>query len=173
VGGHLIGLLRDAGAQVLFADVDERLIRHFRDGLGLAFVPADAVYETPCDIFAPCALGAIVSEQTIPRLACRAIVGSANNQLAVPQDGERLHERGILYAPDFVVNVGGAMALLGRELLGWSEAETERRIAETVARELEAVYARAASEGVAPSVAADQLVALRLGERPEPGEAQV
>jgi len=167
VGGYLITLLRDAGAQVLFCDVDERLIRHFRDELGLAFVPADAVYETPCDIFAPCALGGILSEQTIPRLACRAVVGSANNQLAAPQDGERLHARGILYAPDFVVNVGGAMALLGRELLGWSEAETERRISETVARELEAVYARATSEDISPSVAAEQLVEQRLDERPE------
>ncbi len=171
VGGHLIALLRDAGAQVLFTDVDERLIRHFRDELGLAYVPTDAVYETTCDIFAPCALGGILSEQTIPRLACGAIVGSANNQLAAPQDGERLHARGILYAPDFVVNVGGAMALLGRELLGWSEAETERRIAETVARELEAVYARATSAGIAPNAAAEQFVAQRLGEWPEAGEA--
>jgi glutamate dehydrogenase/leucine dehydrogenase len=164
VGGHLMALLRKADAEVLFSDVDERLICRFRDELGVEFIPADAVYATPCDIFAPCALGGILDERTIPRLACRAVVGSANNQLARPEDGERLHARGVLYAPDFVVNVGGAMSLLGRELLGWSAPETERRIAETVGRELEAVYDRAAGDGIAPNTAAEQLVARRLAE---------
>lgn len=175
VGGTLMGLLRDEGAEILFSDVDEWLIRHYRDERGFTFVAADAVYATPCDVFAPCALGGVLNERTIPQLQCRAVVGSANNQLAEPEDAERLRARGILYAPDFVVNVGGAMALLGREMLGWSAAEAERRIAEAVARELEAVYEHAASEGVSPEVAAERLVARRLAAgatRQESGEAQ-
>lgn len=167
VGGHLIELLRAGGAEVLFSDVDERLIARYGDGLGVPFVAPETVYATPCDVFAPCALGGILSAATIPDLHCRAVVGSANNQLATPQDGDRLHARGILYAPDFVVNVGGAMALLGRELLGWSETQTEQRIAETVARELEEVYTLAAREGISPEAAAEQLVAQRLSEGPE------
>jgi glutamate dehydrogenase/leucine dehydrogenase len=175
VGGHLMMLLRAEGAEVLFSDVDERLIRRHRDeqdeASGFAFVPADAVYETPCDVFAPCALGGILNEETIARLDCRAVVGSANNQLATARDAERLHEFDILYAPDFVVNVGGAMALLGRELLGWSESDTERRIAEAVAHGLEAVYALAEQAGVPPEVAAERLVAQRLATAAEGGSA--
>lgn len=166
VGGHLIDLLRAAGADVHFSDVDERLIRRSSDELGLPYVAPDAVYQTPCDIFAPCALGGILNEETIAQLQCRAVVGSANNQLATPQDAERLHARGILYAPDFVVNVGGAMALLGRELLGWSAAQTEQRIAAAVTRELEQVYALAAQEDISPEVAAERLVAERLAAGP-------
>jgi glutamate dehydrogenase/leucine dehydrogenase len=167
VGGRLIELLRAGGAEILFSDVDPRLIARYRDEQGLAFIMPAAVYTTPCDIFAPCALGGILSEQTIPQLQCRAVVGSANNQLATPQGAERLHARGILYAPDFVVNVGGAMALLGREVLGWSEAQTEERIATAVRQALGQLYALATHEGISPEVAAERLVTQRLANGPE------
>ncbi len=70
----------------------------------------DAVYPTPCEIYAPCAIGATLSGDTIPRLSCRIVAGSANNQLARPESAEQLHERGILYAPDYMANAGGALA---------------------------------------------------------------
>ncbi|NIM63785.1 MAG: amino acid dehydrogenase, partial [Acidobacteria bacterium] len=73
-------------------------------------VPAANVYQTECDIYAPCALGATLNEQTIPLLGCRGVAGSANNQLAEDDDADRLHDRGILYAPDFIANGGGALA---------------------------------------------------------------
>jgi len=163
VGGALIALLRAEGADVLFSDVDEGTIRRLRDEQGVPFVHGEAVYEAPCDVFAPCALGGVLSAQTVPRLQCRAVVGSANNQLAdEAEDAARLHARGILYAPDFVVNVGGAMALLGRELLGWSEGEAERRIAGTVAGTLREVYALAAERDIATDAAARALAGRRL-----------
>jgi glutamate dehydrogenase/leucine dehydrogenase len=162
VGGPLIALLRGAGAEVLFSEVDEALTRHLRDELGLPSVPESDVYATECDVLAPCALGGILNAETIPRLRCRAVVGSANNQLATPEDAERLHARNILYAPDFAVNVGGAMALLGRELLAWSADETERRIAATVTHVLRGVFARASDDGISTNAAAQALAERRL-----------
>jgi leucine dehydrogenase len=102
VGGILIEHLRNAGAEVMFSEVDDEIIQHFRHELGLEHIPGDEVYETECDVFAPCALGGVLNESTIPRLNCRIVVGGANNQLAHPEDAERLREGGILYAPDYV-----------------------------------------------------------------------
>ncbi|MGH8221665.1 MAG: Leu/Phe/Val dehydrogenase, partial [Woeseiaceae bacterium] len=104
VGGSLIGLLREAGAEVLFSEVNEGLIQILRDKLGLRCVDPAAAYSTECDIFSPCALGGVLNADTIPQLKCRAVAGSANNQLERPEDAERLHSRGILYAPDYVIN---------------------------------------------------------------------
>ncbi len=131
VGGRLIEHLLEAGARVSFSDLDPQAISRFRDARGLAFVPAEAVYETECDIFAPCAMGNVLTAATIPRLRCRAVVGAANNQLGEQEDAERLRARGILYAPDYVVNVGGAMALTGLEALGWSEAKARQAVERT------------------------------------------
>jgi leucine dehydrogenase len=162
VGGRLIVLLREAGAEVLFSDVDEAAIRHFRDEMGLPFVAPEAVYDTPCDLFAPCALGGILNQQTIPRLQCRAVVGSANNQLARPEDAALLDERQILYAPDFVVNVGGAMALLGMETMGWSEAEANARIAASVEQTMRQTFDLAAEQHVSTGDAARSVAEARL-----------
>ena len=121
---------------------------------GCEVVAPDAVYDAECDIFSPCALGAILNDETIPRLRCRAVAGSANNQLATSADAERLRERNILYAPDFVVNSGGAIYLLGRELLGWTEDEALERIVLTVRTTLAQVFALAETEGITTNVAA-------------------
>ncbi len=162
VGGRLIHLLREAGAEVVFSDVDEAAIRHFRDELKIPLVPAEAVYETPCDMFAPCALGFILNQETIPRLRCRAVVGSANNQLARPEDAELLHQRQILYAPDFVVNVGGAMAIVGMETMGWSEAEANAHVAESVERTLRQTLDLAAARQISTADAARSVAEARL-----------
>ncbi len=162
VGGRLIALLREAGAEVLFSDVNEAAIRQFRDEMGLPFVAAEAVYDTPCDLFVPCALGGILNQGTIPRLQCKAVVGSANNQLARPEDAALLDARGILYAPDFVVNVGGAMALLGMETMGWSEAEAHAHIAASVEQTLRQTFALAAEQHISTADAARNVAEARL-----------
>jgi leucine dehydrogenase len=162
VGGRLIHLLRDAGAEVLFSDVDEAAIHHFRDEIGVPFVVADQVYDTPCDIFSPCALGGILNQETIPRLKCRAVVGSANNQLARSEDAELLRERQILYAPDFVVNVGGAMALVGMEAMGWSEAEANARVIEGIEQTLRQTFELAAAQNIGTAAAARGIAEARL-----------
>jgi len=82
----------------MFSEVDEDVIRHFRDERGLQFVPTEAVYTVECDVFAPCALGGVININTIPKLKCRVVTGGTNNQLAEPKDAERFQFRGILYA---------------------------------------------------------------------------
>jgi len=157
VGGPLIEHLRAAGAEVVFSEVDEGAIHRFRDGLGLEFVPAETVYTTECDIFAPCALGGVLNHETIPQLRCRAVAGGANNQLASPGDAESLRVRGILYAPDYVVNVGGAMAILGLETQGWTQERAEREVVESVGRALQEVFKLAATEGITTEAAARRI----------------
>ena len=162
VGATLIDHLRQAGVEVMFNDIDESTVKHFRDEIGLQFIPNDAVYTTGCDIFAPCALGGILNPDTIPLLKCRAIVGGANNQLAGPGDAENLREREILYAPDYVVNVGGAMAGLGMEVQGWTRERAEQEIKETVRRALERIFKMAATENITTEDAACRIAEERL-----------
>ena len=154
VGGALIEHLRSTGAEVMFSDVDEGAIRHFRDELGLQFVPAEAVYTAECDIFAPCALGGVLNINTIPKLKCRVVAGGANNQLAEPKDAERLQSRGILYAPDYVINIGGAIFLIRMEMYGWTQEQTEKEITERVGRALWQIFELAAKEGITCEAAA-------------------
>ncbi len=154
VGGGLIAHLREADADVVFSDVDEGTIHHFRDELGLQFVPVEEVYTTACDIFAPCALGGVLNANTIPELKCRGVAGGANNQFAGPQDAESLRERGILYAPDYVINVGGAMAIIGIETLSWTRERAENEVVESVRRALNRIFEMAETEGITTDAAA-------------------
>lgn len=110
VGEPLAELLADAGARLLLSDLDARRAARIASELGAVIVAPDAVFETPCDVLAPCAVGGVINRRTIPLLECRVVAGSANNQLAEPADADRLHERGILYAPDYLINGGGALA---------------------------------------------------------------
>ncbi len=162
VGAKLINYLCDAGATVAYSEVDEGAIRKVRDDLGLEFVPPEAVYTTECDIFAPCALGGVLNADTIPQLKCRAVVGGANNQFATQEDAERLRARGILYAPDYVVNVGGAMAITSMEMKGWSQERAEREVVESVRRALRQIFEVASKEGITTDAAARQLAENRL-----------
>lgn len=162
VGAKLINYLCDAGATVAYSEVDEGAIRKVRDDLGLEFVPPEAVYTTECDIFAPCALGGVLNADTIPQLKCRAVVGGANNQFATQEDAERLRARGILYAPDYVVNVGGAMAITSMEMKGWSQERAEREVVESVRRALKQIFEVASKQGITTDAAARQLAENRL-----------
>jgi leucine dehydrogenase len=162
VGGTLIELLRATDAEVVFSEVDKDAIRRFRDKLGLKFVSAKAGYTTECDIFAPCALGGVLNANTIPRLKCRVVAGGANNQLASPEDAESLQARGILYAPDYVINVGGAMAIIGLETRGWTRERAEKEVVESVRRALRQVFELAATEDITTDAAAQQIAGERL-----------
>jgi leucine dehydrogenase len=162
VGGALIEHLRAAGASVVFSEVDAGAVRRFRDELGFEFVPAEEAYGTECDIFAPCALGGILDANTIPQLKCRAVAGGANNQLADPEDAERLRLGGIVYAPDFVINSGGAIAILGLETQGWTRERAEKEVVETIRRALRRIFEIAAAEGITTEVAACQIAEERL-----------
>jgi leucine dehydrogenase len=157
VGSVLAQELADAGARVLVSDVDEE-----RAGAtGFETVPPGDVLVTEVDVYSPCAVGGTLNADSIPRLACRAIAGCANNQLAGPEDAERLRERGILYAPDYVVNAGGIVQLIGLEDEGWDQKQLEQRLA-GIGDTLRTLLAEAEAEGITPAEAADRLVRRRL-----------
>jgi leucine dehydrogenase len=110
VGGPLARMISEAGGSVLLSDLDQDRAFAISVEVGGAVVTQDSIYRTPCDVYAPCAVGATLNPATIPSLCCDMVVGSANNQLESDVDADALHERGILYAPDYIVNAGGAVA---------------------------------------------------------------
>ncbi|HEY2543099.1 MAG TPA: hypothetical protein VGH92_08605, partial [Gaiellaceae bacterium] len=116
---------------------------------------------TEFDVYSPCAVGGTLNAETIPLLRCRAVAGCANNQLAEPEDGDRLHEAGILYAPDYIVNAGGVIQLVGLEDLEWSEDELQQGLAR-IGATLRTLFRASAEQGVTPAAAAEQLVAERV-----------
>jgi leucine dehydrogenase len=157
VGAKLTRLLLDAGAIVLVADVDEERAR----ATGAEAVPADAALELECDVYAPCAVGATLNAASIPRLRCRVVAGGANNQLATAEDAELLRAADILYAPDYVINGGGALHGIGLERLGWDEERLEREVA-GIGATLTRIYEQADAEGITTNEAAERLAAERL-----------
>lgn len=125
-GAPLARSLHQAGARVLINDLNPAKADAVAREIGAEIVPADTVYDTDCEVYAPCSVGATLNARTIPRLRCKVIAGSANNQLETAEDGERLLARGILFAPDYVVNGGGAVSLaLVDEGVGFPEIERE------------------------------------------------
>jgi glutamate dehydrogenase/leucine dehydrogenase len=162
VGSALIEHLRSAGADVTFSDVDEGAICRFRDDLGLQCVPGEAAYSVECDIFAPCALGGVLNAATIPQLKCRIVAGGANNQLAEPEDAERIKQRGILYAPDYVINVGGAIGIVGMETQGWTKARMESEVIAEIQDVMQQILETAAAKDITTEAAARQIAEKRL-----------
>jgi leucine dehydrogenase len=156
VGSVLAERLADAGASVRVADVDAARASAVAGRVSGTTVPADDVVGTECDVYAPCAVGGVLSPASVPRLACSIVAGSANNQLAEPEVAELLRERGILYAPDFVINGGGAIALVGLEQLGWTSSEVEAALA-GIGDTLREIYERAERRGSSTAAEADRL----------------
>jgi leucine dehydrogenase len=161
VGSVLAERVAGAGAAVLVADVDAARAQFVAERVGGATLPAEEVFETECDVYAPCAVGGTLSIETVPNLRCRVVAGSANNQLAEPEAAELLRARGILYAPDYVINVGGALAIVALEQLGWNESEVDAALAK-IGDTLRDVYERADARGIATAAAADLLADERL-----------
>jgi leucine dehydrogenase len=161
VGAPLAELLAQEGAEVIVADVDEERAAAVASAVGGKTVPADVAAETECDVYAPCALGATLSIASVPKLRCRLVAGSANNQLAQPEAAELLHEAGILYAPDYVVNAGGAIGISCLELQGRDATETAAAIAR-IGQVLTEIYRRAKAEDITTAAAAGAIAASRL-----------
>ena len=137
VGGGLAKLLAKDGARLTLADVNAGKAEELAAELGAHVVPAEELLAVSCDIVSPNALGAILTEASIADLDAKVIAGGANNQLATREDGARLHARGILYAPDYVINAGGIINV-GLEYLGQGDrAEVEARIARIPERLIE------------------------------------
>jgi leucine dehydrogenase len=165
VGSVLAGLLAADGATVVVADVDRGRAEDVARQTGAQVVDAEAVVGQPCDVFAPCALGGILSADSIPKLRCRIVAGAANNQLATPADAIRLHEAGVLYAPDFVINGGGVLHVLGLEIEGWTREHLDDRLA-GIGRTLTDIFRTAADEGITTEEAAERLADQRIARGP-------
>jgi leucine dehydrogenase len=160
VGGSLADHLHAEGARLTVADVRAAAVRAVVERTGAAVVPPERAHAVPCDVYAPCALGAALSATTIPELATAAVVGSANNQLATPQDAQRIQDSGVLYAPDYVVNAGGVINI-AHERGGYDRARADehiRGIYDTVLRVLDL----AAAEAITTAAAADLLAERRI-----------
>ncbi|EQC48251.1 leucine dehydrogenase [Bacteriovorax sp. BSW11_IV] len=128
VGRHLGEMLYNDGAQVIVCDISEKNIELFLQKVPNAkVVGVNEIYDVECDIYAPCALGATVNDDTINRLKCKIVAGAANNQLKEPKHGDILREKGILYAPDYLINAGGVMNV-SIEFEGWSNDKAIRMV---------------------------------------------
>lgn len=152
VGLPLARSLADGGARLLVADLDQAKVERLAGELGATVVPLADVPSTECDVYAPCAVGATVNAETVPRFRCRLVAGSANNQLARDADADLLHERGIVYVPDYIVNAGGAIALSGmRE--GLDRASVLPRV-DSIATKVTEILREASARGESPLAAA-------------------
>lgn len=160
VGYHLCRLLHGEGATLMVTDIDgaavERVVREF----GAKAVEPDEILTLPCDVFAPCALGAVLNDDTIPNLRCRIVAGSANNVLLDARHGVALAERGILYAPDYVINAGGLINVAD-ELEGYNERRATKRVMRIEDR-IRRIIAVSKRDGVPTNVAADTLALERI-----------
>jgi leucine dehydrogenase len=161
VGARLAEQLAVAGARVLVSDIDAARAAGAAERLGAEIVAPEDAIGAEVDVYAPCAVGGTLNAASIPLLRCRIVAGCANNQLAEPEDADRLRAAGILYAPDFVINAGGVLHAWGGELLGWSTeaiAERHRGLGDTLVE----IYEQADADDVSTHEAAERLARDRV-----------
>lgn len=162
VGGRMAELLKERGAHVVICDINAERVKELQKKHGFEVVP-DAGHESiACDVYAPCARGATLNDETIPKLRCKAVAGCANNQLREPRHADALRERGILYAPDYVINAGGIINV-GLELApgGYDEAKAMAKI-ERIYDQLAKVFELAREHRLNSREAAEHLAEMRL-----------
>ena len=160
VAYHTAQHLLEEDAQVVVTDVYSGALDKARE-MGLKVVAPEEIYDVPCDIFSPCALGGVINGDTIPRLSCRVVAGGANNQLLTDADGEELHRRGILYAPDYVVNAGGIINVSAEVGMAYNP-DLAREKTERIYEVMERVIHTSKREEIPTFIAADRLAEDRL-----------
>ncbi|MDX1645347.1 MAG: Glu/Leu/Phe/Val dehydrogenase dimerization domain-containing protein [Thermoanaerobaculia bacterium] len=162
VGLHLAEYLAEEGVKVFGCDIDEEATAEAENDVGVEIVPVEEIFDVDCDVFAPCALGASLNDETIPRLRCKIVAGGANNQLASEdRHGNALSERGILYAPDFVINAGGLINVYN-EFVGGYNRERALRMTRGIYLNLSRVFEISRDESIPTHVAADRLAEERI-----------
>ena len=150
------------GAKLTIADVDQAKARKLADATNGKAVSPDEILGIEADVVSPNALGAILTEQSIAALRTPIVAGGANNQLATPEDGQRIHQRGILYAPDYVINAGGIINVC-TEYLGDGDASLVRQRIEGIPVRLEQIWAESAETGRDPAAVADAMAQRLIG----------
>lgn len=162
VGGGLARLAAEEGARITVADVDQARAQALADEVGGQMVDKDQILSIEADVLSPCALGAILDERTIAALNVPIVAGAANNQLALPADGDRIHARGILYAPDYVINAGGIINVSSEFLGDADQAGVKRRI-EGIPQRLEEIWQESERTGRNPAAVADDMARRLIG----------
>ncbi|MDP6762081.1 MAG: Glu/Leu/Phe/Val dehydrogenase dimerization domain-containing protein [Planctomycetota bacterium] len=162
VGGRLAVMLKEKGAEVVICDIDTERTEQLHNDHGFEHVDDEDHLDVECDVYAPCARGAGINDETVDRLRCKAVAGAANNQCLEPRHAESLRQRGILYAPDFVLNAGGIINV-SVELLegGYDEARALGRI-DRIYPNLKRVFEISRSEQIPTNEAAFRLAEERL-----------
>jgi leucine dehydrogenase len=160
VGMEFVKLLKERGAKIFVTDINQRLLDQAVSEYGAEAVAPDEIYDVDADVYSPCALGATVNEETLPRLKAKIICGSANNQLANNEIGDEVGKRGILYAPDYAVNAGGVMNV-SLEIEGYNR-ERAMRMMRTIYHNLTRIYEIAERDGIPTYKAADRMAEERI-----------
>lgn len=160
VAYHLCKYLHKEGASLIVTDINQEAVARAVHEFGAQAVAPDEIYAVECDVFAPCALGAVLNDETIPQLKAKVIAGSANNQLKSAKHGEWLHEKGILYAPDYVINAGGVINVAD-ELHGYDRDRAIKKV-ETIYENLLKVYEISKRDDIPTSLAADRMAEERI-----------
>ena len=160
VGFHLCELLADEGSRLTVTDIDQERVARVVDLFSADSVAPEDIYSVDADIFAPCALGAVINDDTVPRLKVDVVAGAANNQLAEPGHEHELQSRGILYAPDYVGNAGGLINIYG-ELRGWALDRSREKV-EEIFGTLCKIFALAREDHTTPAAAADRIAEERI-----------
>ncbi len=160
VGREIARQAAEEGARLIVADRDPRRIDDLKKHFDVQIVNPETIIEAECDVFCPCALGGVLNEKTIPRLRAKIVAGAANNQLADEQSGKMLFERGVIYAPDFVVNAGGLINV-AEELTGYDENMATLRVGKLYQR-IEAILQLSEERKIPTHLAAQQVALERL-----------
>jgi leucine dehydrogenase len=160
VGYYLCQNLASEGARLVVTDIDQERVQRVVHDFDATAVGLDEIYGVECDVYAPSALGATINDQTIPVLKAGIVAGAANNVLAEARHGDELHKRGILYAPDYVINAGGLINVYG-ELNGWTSERAMRKAGDIYSTLLR-IFELSEAEGVATYLAADRIAEQRI-----------
>lgn len=152
--------LHEEGAQLIVTDINKEAVARAVEEFGATAVDPNEIYSVACDIYAPCALGATINDDTIPKLKAKVVAGAANNQLKEARHGDILHEMGIVYAPDYVINAGGVINVAD-ELYGYNRDRAMKKV-ETIYDNIERVIDISKRDGIPTYVAADRLAEERI-----------
>ena len=162
VGHHAVGQLHGLGARMVVTDIDRDKVDTMVEKYGVEKVASEAIYDVDCDIFCPCALGGIINDDTLNRLKCKIICGSANNQLKEERHGDLLEEKGLVYAPDYIANAGGTIYDTDRLGVGGVSHERGRQKVSRIYENLERVFEIADRDKIPTYLAADRLAEERM-----------
>ena len=168
VGYHLCRHLAEAGAKLVVSDIDAARVKRVCEEFGATSVAPEEIVSTKTDVLAPCALGATITAKSVPSLQAMIVAGGANNQLETPDDGQRLADAGILYAPDYVINGGGIINVASEYFDDADDNEVLRRVAEIGPR-LTGIFEVAKKSGKPTSMVADEMAREIIAAKGQPG----